>query len=129
MWRGFEAVSRRILWAAGSSVEGLAQCFEEEVGAPTPFYAVALDDKTMKKMADWARPLLSASDYDHDAWMFGRKGDPEWPRNAGYSLGYALVRAWLTKRKLSALDAAGVPANEITDDWLSGQFSIGTLPG
>ena len=24
--------------------EGLAQCFEEEVGAPTPFYAVALDD-------------------------------------------------------------------------------------
>ena len=23
--------------------EGLAQCFEEEVGAPTPFYAVALD--------------------------------------------------------------------------------------
>ena len=109
--------------------EGLAQCFEEEVGAPTPFYAVALDDKTMKKMADRARPLLSASDYDHDAWMFGRKGDPEWPRNAGYSLGYALVRAWLTKRKLSALDAAGVPANEITDDWLSGQFSIGTLPG
>ena len=109
--------------------EGLAQCFEEEVGAPTPFYAVALDDSAMKKMADRARPLLSAPDYDHDAWMFGRKGDPEWPRNAGYSLGYALVRAWLTKRKLSALDAAGVPANEITDDWLSGQFSIGTLPG
>ena len=24
--------------------EGLAQCFEEEAGAPTPFYAVALDD-------------------------------------------------------------------------------------
>ena len=104
--------------------EGLAQCFEEEVGAPTPFYTVALDDETMKKMADRARPLLSASDYEHDNWMFGRKGDPEWPRYAGYSLGYALVSAWLAKREVSALDAAGVPATEITDDWLSGRLSI-----
>ena len=81
--------------------EGLAQCFEEEVGAPTPFYAVALDDKTMKKMAARARPLLSATDYDHNAWMFGRRNDPEWPRNTGYSLGYALVSAWLAKKDLS----------------------------
>ena len=79
--------------------EGLAQCFEEEVGAPTPFYAVALDDETMKKMAARARPLLSATEYEHDNWMFGRKGDPEWPRHAGYSLGYALVSAWLAKKE------------------------------
>ena len=103
--------------------EGLAQCFEEEVGAPTPFYAVALDDETVKKMADRARPLLSASDYEHDNWMFGRKGDPEWPRHAGYSLGYALVSAWLATKDLSAIDAAGVPATEITDDWLCGRLS------
>ena len=56
--------------------EGLAQCFEEEVGAPTPFYAVALDDETLKKMAARARPLLSATDFDHDSWMFGRPNDP-----------------------------------------------------
>lgn len=104
--------------------EGLAQCFEEEVGAPTPFYAVALDDESLKRMAARARPLLSANEYDHDNWMFGRKGDPEWPRHAGYSLGYALVSAWLAKREMSAIDAAGVPATEITDDWLSGQLSI-----
>ena len=73
--------------------EGLAQCFEEEVGAPTPFYAVSLDDKTMTKMAQRARPLLSSTDFDHGAWMFGRMGNPEWPRHAGYSLGYALVKA------------------------------------
>ena len=104
--------------------EGLAQCFEEEVGAPTPFYALALDDESLKRMAALARPLLSATEYDHDNWMFGRKGDPEWPRHAGYSLGYALVSAWLAKREVSALDAAGVPATEITDDWLSGRLSV-----
>ena len=109
--------------------EGLAQCFEEEVGAPTPFYAVALDDTTLNTMAARARPLLSTTEYDHDAWMFGREGDPEWPRHAGYSLGYALVKAWLGKRTLSALDAAGVPATEITDDWLAGEVSILGSPG
>ena len=104
--------------------EGLAQCFEEEVGAPTPFYAVTLDDAQLNMMADRARPLLSEAEFDHDAWMFGRKNDPEWPRSAGYSLGYALVKAWLEKKGMSAVDAAGVPATEITDDWLSGRLSI-----
>ena len=109
--------------------EGLAQCFEEEVGAPTPFYAVALDDETMKRMAARARPLLSATDFAHDDWMFGRRNDPEWPRNTGYSLGYALVSAWLAKEKMSAIDAAGVPATEITDDWLSGRLSVFAASG
>ena len=104
--------------------EGLAQCFEEEVGAPTPFYAVALDDETMQTMAARARPLLSATEYEHDNWMFGRIGDPEWPRHAGYSLGYALVSAWLAERNKSAIEAAGVPAIEITEDWLSGRLSV-----
>ncbi len=119
---------RRGAWAyslGGRFVsEGLAQCFEEEVGAPTPFYAVALDDETLKRMADRARPLLSATDFDHDNWMFGRRNDPEWPRNTGYSLGYALVKAWLADREMSAIDAAGVPATEITDDWLSGRLPV-----
>ena len=104
--------------------EGLAQCFEEEVGAPTPFYAVALDDGTLKRVAERARPLLSATDYEHDNWMFGRKGDPDWPRHAGYSLGYALVGAWLKLKALLASEAAGVPATDITDDWLAGRISV-----
>ena len=104
--------------------EGLAQCFEEEAGAPTPFYAVALDDTAMTMMAERARPLLAADDFNHDDWMFGRRNDPEWPRSAGYSVGYALVKAWLNKKGLSALKAAGVPATEMTDDWLSGRLSF-----
>ena len=109
--------------------EGLAQCFEEEVGAPTPFYAVALDDETLKKMAERARPLLSAPDFDHDTWMFGRPNDPEWPHSAGYSLGYALVSAWLARKETSAIDAAGVPGAAITDDWLSGRLSVFAASG
>ena len=109
--------------------EGLAQCFEEEAGAPTPFYAVALDDAALKMMAERARPLLAADDFNHDDWMFGRRNDPEWPRSAGYSLGYALVKAWLKKEGLSALEAAGVPATEITDDWEAGRVSLRTPPG
>ena len=109
--------------------EGLAQCFEEEVGAPTPFYAVALDDAQLNMMADRARPLLAASEFNHDDWMFGRRNDPEWPRSAGYSLGYALVSAWLEKRELSAVDAAGVPATNITDDWEADQLSLFAASG
>ena len=109
--------------------EGLAQCFEEEVGAPTPFYAVALDEAQLNVMADRARPLLAASEFNHDDWMFGRRNDPEWPRSAGYSLGYALVSAWLEKRELSAVDAAGVPATEITDDWEAGRLPIFAASG
>ena len=109
--------------------EGLAQCFEEEVGAPTPFYAMALDSERLERMAARARPLLSATEYEHDNWMFGRKGDPEWPRHAGYSLGYALVSAWLAERNMSAIDAAGVPATEIAEDWLSGRLSVFAASG
>ena len=109
--------------------EGLAQCFEEEVGAPTPFYAMALDEETMGRMAERARPLLSADDYDHASWMFGRRNDPEWPRNTGYSLGYALVTAWLAMKGLSASEAAGVPAAEIIDDWLAGRIALAVPPG
>ena len=104
--------------------EGLAQCFEEEAGAPTPFYAVALDDAALNMMAGRAHPLLAATEFTHDDWMFGRRNDPEWPRSAGYSLGYALVKAWLDKKGLSALEAAGVPATEITDDWLAGGVTL-----
>ena len=104
--------------------EGLAQCFEEEVGAPTPFYAVALDDAALHMMAERARPLLSATDFVHDDWMFGRRNDPEWPRSAGYSVGYALVKAWLNKKNFSAVDAAGVPATEVTDDWEAGRVTL-----
>jgi hypothetical protein len=104
--------------------EGLAQCFEEEVGLPAPFYGVFLDAAALAKAdarAKEASPLLR---YDHNAWYFGRWGDPEWPRYAGYSLGYAIVRAWLDANDVTAAAAATVAANDIIGPWKAGTLEI-----
>ena len=75
-------------------------------------------------MGERARPLLPATEFDYHAWMFGRRGDPDWPRNTGYSLGYALVKAWLQAKGLSAADAVGVADSEITADWQVGEIAL-----
>ena len=98
--------------------EGLAQCFEEEVGAPTPFYAVFLDSPALAKASAKARDTASSLHHDYNAWFFGRPGDPEWPRYAGYSLGYAIVKAWLDENDATAAESATVPANDIIGPWL-----------
>lgn len=104
--------------------EGLAQCFEEEVGVPTPFYGVFLDAATLARVdakAKEASPLLR---YDHNAWYFGRFGDVEWPRYAGYSLGYAMVRAWLDENDTTAAASATIEANHIIGPWKDGTLDI-----
>jgi hypothetical protein len=57
--------------------EGLAQCFEEEVGAPTPFYAVFLDASALAKAEARAKEAPPLLPYDHNAWYFGRRGDAD----------------------------------------------------
>lgn len=104
--------------------EGLAQCFEEEAGAPTPFYAVSLDRDTLARMAARALPLVDAKEFDHNAWFFGRRADPEWPRNTGYSLGYAIVKSWLNATGGKASTAVDVPDAEFIDEWVSGRVPV-----
>jgi len=104
--------------------EGLAQCFEEEVGLPPPFYGVFLDAAALAKVdarAKEASPLLR---YDHNAWYFGRWGDADWPRYAGYSLGYAIVRAWLDENDVTAAGCAAIAANDIIGPWKDGTLDI-----
>lgn len=102
--------------------EGLAQCFEEEVGAPTPFYAVYVAAEVLRRLDQRAREQASAADYDYNAWFFGRRGDPDWPRYAGYSLGYALVKAWLSRAGSTAAASATIPAAAILEPWIDGKF-------
>jgi uncharacterized protein YjaZ len=104
--------------------EGLAQCFEVEAGAPVPFYGVALDPDALRHAADRARQELGSSMYDHAAWFFGRRGDPAWPRNAGYSLGFALAEDWLARNDASAAAAVTVPAARILDAWRDRDFEL-----
>jgi Predicted Zn-dependent protease (DUF2268) len=102
--------------------EGLAQCFEEEVGAPTPFYAVYVAAEALRHLDQRAREQASTTEYDYNAWFFGRRGDPDWPRYAAYSLGYALVKDWLSRAGSTAAASATVPAAAIVEPWVSGKL-------
>jgi hypothetical protein len=59
--------------------EGLAQCFEEEIGVPTPFYGVFLDAVALAKAEAKAKQEAPLHRYDHNAWYFGRFADAECP--------------------------------------------------
>jgi Predicted Zn-dependent protease (DUF2268) len=104
--------------------EGLAQCFEVEIGCPPPPYAVALRGDALRDFAARAREQMAAPYYDHGAWFYGRKGDANFPKDGGYSLGYAMVKSWLAGEKTTASKAAGVAAARVTDAWMAGQFDV-----
>jgi len=104
--------------------EGLAQCFEVEIGCPPAPYAVVLKDAALREFAARAREQMTAPFYDHGAWFYGRKGDTNFPKDGGYSLGYALIKAWLANEKTTASASAGVAAARVTDAWTSGLLMI-----
>jgi Predicted Zn-dependent protease (DUF2268) len=93
--------------------EGLAQCYEEEAGCPTPNYAVAVRGPALAKLARLAQDELWSDEYDHSQWFFGNKADAAFPWAGGYSLGYVLVRSWLERAGVSASVAVSVAAREM----------------
>ncbi|MCV9938759.1 DUF2268 domain-containing protein [Boseaceae bacterium BT-24-1] len=108
--------------------EGLACCFEEEIGERTPFYAIECKGSALRQFADKARNHLHVEHgklpgYWSD-WMFGRAGDDrEFPYQCGYSTGYAIVRAWLDATGNTAASAAGIDEVEILADWQTGRIT------
>jgi hypothetical protein len=105
--------------------EGLAQCYEEEVGCPTPNYAVAVRGPELARLAQLARDELWSDEYDHSKWFFGNKTDEAFPWAGGYSLGYVLVRSWLERAGVSASAAVSVEAREI----LPAEFDLVAVGG
>src|SRR5262249_45895144 len=103
---------------------GLAQCFEVEAGASVPFYAISLDPEALAHAGTRARAQLGSFPYDHSAWFFGRRGDPAWPRHAGYSLGFALIEDWLARNGHNAAAGALVPAAQVLDAWRERDFEL-----
>jgi hypothetical protein len=103
--------------------EGLACCFEEEIGEPTPFYAVECDGDVLRSFAMRAEKYVNSDRRDMPGtwqnWMFGdASGASEFPYQCGYSLGYALVKDWLLSRGLRSSDAVDVDENMILQPWL-----------
>jgi hypothetical protein len=104
--------------------EGLAQCFEVEIGCPAPPYAIAVTGDALREFAARAKDQIDAQDYDHGDWFFGRSGDPNFPEDGGYSLGYALAKSWLAAERLSAAAAAEAPASGLLKAWTSHRIEI-----
>jgi hypothetical protein len=93
--------------------EGLSQCYEEEVGCPTPNYALAVRGPALATLAHIARNELWSETYDHPKWFFGSRTDPAFPWSGGYSLGYVVVRGWMEQARQSASSAVAVSARDI----------------
>jgi hypothetical protein len=91
--------------------EGLAQCFQEEAGCPTPNYATAVKGDLLGVLASRADQDWGATGHNHSRWFFGDHTDPSWPWSGGYSLGYAIVRHVLDAETLTASAAVHRPAD------------------
>lgn len=104
--------------------EGLAQCFEEEMGYPPPFYAIAVEGPPLWDLAARALALFETADFDATAWFFGRAGDPSFPRFGGYSLGYALVRGWTMSMDTTPSEETGLEPAEVLRAWRTGRLDI-----
>lgn len=104
--------------------EGLAQCFEEEMGYPPPFYALAVEGPPLWDLAARALALFETSQFDAQAWYFGRNGDPSFPRYGGYSLGYALVRGWTMSMDTTPSEETGLEPAEVLRAWRTGRLDI-----
>jgi hypothetical protein len=102
--------------------EGLAQCYEEQMGCPTPNYALAVRGPALSTLARLARGELASASYDHGTWFFGSKADPTFPWSGGYSLGYVIVRRWLDDAGMSASSAVAVAASDIVPAMLDRMF-------
>ncbi len=80
--------------------EGLAQLFEEDMGWLGADYATAIAGPVLIEAAQRAKNMLHLGDDEngrefYQKWFFGDDKDPEhYPQYLGYSLGYALVKAW-----------------------------------
>lgn len=83
--------------------EGLACCYEEEIGCPTPNYGIAVQGAKLGELASRAVADWDRHDYNHRVWFFGAN-DPggRWPWSGGYSLGYAVVKHHLEQNQSRA---------------------------
>ncbi len=104
--------------------EGLSQAFEEEMGFPCPYTALAVQREPLWDLGARAMAHFDDAEFDHDAWFLGRRDDPAFPRFGGYSLGYAIVRAWLMMMETAPSEEIGLETPEVLTAWRTGRLDI-----
>jgi hypothetical protein len=110
--RRFRGAGPHDTLGANLMAEGLAQCFQEQVGCATPNYALAVRGPRLATLAGLAREKWSDTAYDHGRWFYGDRSDPAWPWSGGYSLGYELVRRHLAATGTTASETATLSASD-----------------
>jgi uncharacterized protein YjaZ len=102
---------------AGAIVsEGLADHFDREInGGDGQPWDHALHAEQWPSLLARVELELNASPYDHARWFFGVAGQQEeWPRWAGYSVGYALIGCYLRRHPQARPSRMGAtPAQDI----------------
>ncbi len=92
--------------------EGLAVHIEAEFAknrAEKTFFLETIlghSDEENRAMFEKLRPEFESMEYDYDGMFFGGRG---WPRWAGYSVGYYIVKGYLRKSGKSIFDAVAEP--------------------
>ena len=90
--------------------EGLACHFETELCDGTvPFYAQCLDNQEQIQVLTEFENSCNSPAYDHAAWFYG---SGYLPRQAGYSLGFAIVAAYIAVHGFPASKLTNLPADE-----------------
>ena len=124
------ALQERLYKTYGSALiaEGLACCFQEEVDGRTPFYATECNGHALLRFSKKAKKRVHLDirelpkGWRH--WIFGSAERPRtFPYQCGYSLGYALVRAWLDANDQTASEAVAVDEAVVLDAWKAGSIN------
>lgn len=91
--------------------EGLADSFSMEIfGIDPPIWSTALPANELENWIEAASVIWNETPYNHDEWFFGIS--TEIPRWTGYSIGFKLVKEYLTQNP--SLKPSGIvnePAN------------------
>jgi hypothetical protein len=99
--------------------EGLADHFGLQcLGPPAPFWTTMIPPTEWARLLRLAEPELHVVGYDHPAWFFEKTGSGI-PRNTGYTMGFALIGAYLAAHpEATAATLTTEPADAIlTDAW------------
>lgn len=98
--------------------EGLAQVFQEDLYPDVEvLYAHNLSESELKDAWAEVKMILDSTEYDHDSWFFGSEKIKRW---TGYSLGYDIVRKYISRHsEENATTLVDTPAKTLLDGYKS----------
>lgn len=99
--------------------EGLADRFDVEInGVQARPWSTALDGEGLDQAAEKFARVMRDEKFSHHAWFFGSEADGIKPWT-GYSLGYAMVSAYLEATGVPASVSLSVDPEQVASAWMA----------